>query len=130
MRRRASVAVLSALMASGAWGQEVSVYGTTMAQMWKAGTPGFEKATFTPLTQFLGIDATNLGTERLSLHLFGWGRTDLADQSVPGGKSAGDLTYGYLQYRFAEANAEIKAAPPIVAQIKGCLLYTSPSPRD
>ena len=113
MRRRASVAVLSALMASGAWGQEVSVYGTTMAQMWKAETPGFEKATFTPLTQFLGIDATNLGTERLSLHLFGWGRADLGEQSaytgLDGSKAVGDLAYGYLQYRLPYANAEIKA---------------------
>ena len=81
MKQRTSVALLATLLSAGAWGQDVTVYGTTMAQMWKAETPGFEKATFNPLTQYLGIDASNLGTERLSLHLFGWGRADLGEQS-------------------------------------------------
>lgn len=113
MRQRTVVAALGLLVCAGASGQDVSVYGTTMAQMWKSETPGFGKETFTPATQFLGIDASNLYTERLSLHLFGWGRTDLQDGSsfngYNGSKSAGELTYGYLQYRLPYANAEIKA---------------------
>lgn len=109
MRRRTSVGLLSVLLSAGAWGQDVSVYGTTMAQMWKAETPGFDKATYAPATQYLGIDATNIVMDRLSLHLFGWGRADLADQSAYGGKTGGDLAYGYLEYRFPTANAEIKA---------------------
>lgn len=113
MKQRTSVALLATLLSAGAWGQDVTVYGTTMAQMWKAETPGFEKATFNPLTQYLGIDASNLGTERLSLHLFGWGRADLGEQSayygMNGGKTNGDLAFGYLQYRLPYANAEIKA---------------------
>lgn len=109
MRKQASVALLAVLMSAGAWSQDVSVYGTTMAQMWKSETAGFDKATFAPATQYLGIDATNLGTDRLSLHLFGWGRADLSDQSSIAGKSGGDLAFGYLQYRLPYANAEIKA---------------------
>jgi hypothetical protein len=107
-------------MSASAWGQEVSLYGTTMAQMWKEGTPGFDKATFTPATQYLGIDATKLGTENLSLHLFGWGRTDLSDvSSFDGKKTGGYLNYGYLQYRFDRANAEIKAGRFTVNQSTG-----------
>lgn len=113
MRLRGSVAVLGLLVSASGWSQDVSVYGATFAEMWKSETPGFDKATFAPATQFLGIDATNLYTERLSLHLFGWGRADLADQSaysgMNGGKTSGDLTYGYLRYRLPYANAEIKA---------------------
>ncbi len=113
MRQRTGVALLSLLVSASAWGQDVSVYGATMAEMWKSEVPGFDKATYTPATQYLGIDATNLYMDRLSLHLFGWGRADLADQSayngVSGGKTSGYLTYGYLQYRFPTANAEIKA---------------------
>jgi len=110
MRRPSYVALLATLMSASAWGQEVSLYGTTMAQMWKQETPGFDKATYTPATQYLGIDATKLGSERLSLHLFGWGRADLSDaSSLDGSKSGGYLNYGYLQYRFDQANAEIKA---------------------
>ncbi|WP_243322847.1 hypothetical protein [Geothrix sp. SG200] len=110
MKPRTQVVLLATLMSATAWGQEVSLYGTTMAQMWKQETPGFDKATFTPATQYLGIDATKLGMDNLSLHLFGWGRTDLRDASnFDGSKSGGYLNYGYLQYRFDQANAEIKA---------------------
>ncbi|HEY3399079.1 MAG TPA: hypothetical protein VGK03_00475 [Geothrix sp.] len=110
MKPRTQVVLLATLMSATAWGQEVSLYGTTMAQMWKQETPGFDKSTFTPATQYLGIDATKLGTDNLSLHLFGWGRTDLSDPSTfDGSKSGGYLNYGYLRYRFDQANAEIKA---------------------
>ncbi|MCM2250018.1 MAG: hypothetical protein NDI58_05570 [Geothrix sp.] len=110
MKPRTQVVLLATLMSATAWGQEVSLYGTTMAQMWKQETPGFDKSTYTPATQYLGIDATKLGTDKLSLHLFGWGRTDLSDPStLDGSKSGGYLSFGYLQYRFDQANAEIKA---------------------
>ena len=110
MKRHTYVALLATLMSATAWGQEVSLYGTTMAQMWKSETPGFDKATYTPATQYLGIDATKLGSDQLSLHLFGWGKTDLSEASnFDGTKSGGYLNYGYLQYRFNQANAEIKA---------------------
>jgi hypothetical protein len=107
-------------MSATAWGQEVSLYGTTMAQMWKEGTPGFDKATYTPATQYLGIDATKLGSDHLSLHLFGWGRTDLSESTnFDGSKTAGYLNYGYLRYRFDQANAEIKAGRFTVSQSTG-----------
>ena len=120
MKRHTYVALLATLMSASAWGQEVSLYGTTMAQMWKQEPRGFDKATFTPATQYLGIDATSLGSDKLSLHLFGWGRTDLSDASqFDGSKSGGYLNYGYLQYRFGQANAEIKAGRITVNQSTG-----------
>ena len=120
MRRHGTVALLASLVAGSAFGQEVSLYGTTMAQMWKSEVAGFDKATYTPATQYLGIDATKLGTENLSLHLFGWGRTDLSDATnFDGTKSSGYLNYGYLQYRFNQANAEIKAGRFTVNQSTG-----------
>ena len=122
MKRHTQVAVLATLMSATAWGQEVSLYGTTMAQMWKQETPGFNKATatYTPATQFLGIDATSLGSSNLSLHLAGWGKTDLSDaSSYDGTKSAGYLNTGYLQYQFAQANADIKAGRFTINQTTG-----------
>ena len=120
MKRSSYVALLATLMTASAWGQEVSLYGTTMAQMWKEATPGFSKATFTPATQYLGIDATKLGSDNLSLHLFGWGQKDLGDATGPDGtKSGGYLNYGYLQYRFNQANAEIRAGRFTVNQSTG-----------
>lgn len=116
MKRCIHVALLATLVSAAGWAQEVNVYSTTMAQVWKQETPGFDKATYTPATQFLGIDATKLGSDALSLHLYGWGRADFADQSSPNGKSGGYLTYGYLQYQFPQANAEIKAGRFMVTQ--------------
>jgi hypothetical protein len=98
------------LLVSGmSWAQEVNVYSTTFAQYYKQDVPGLDRSTYTPLTQFLGIDATKLGMENLSLHLFGWGNFDLADQSRLDGKAVGSLSYGYLRYRFEQANGELQA---------------------
>lgn len=119
MKRHNLVALLATLMSATAWGQEVSLYGTTMAQMWKSEV-GLDKATYTPATQYLGIDANKLGSDNLSLHLFGWGRTDLSDSSnLDGSKTSGYLNFGYLQYRFNQANAEIKAGRFTVSQGTG-----------
>lgn len=106
---RANAVLLAAITSASAWGQDVNVYGTTLFQLWKQDTPGFNTSTFDPATQFLGVDVTNLGTDTLSLHLYGWGRTDLADQSRTEKKSGGELTYGYLKYRAPEGNLEAQA---------------------
>ena len=109
MKRCIHVAALATLVSAAGWSQEVNVYSTTMAQLWKQETPGFEKYTYSPVTEYLGIDVTKMGSDALSLHLYGWGMADLSDQSSPNGKSGGYLTYGYLQYQFPQANAEVKA---------------------
>lgn len=114
-------AVLMAVLAAGMAGaQDIQVQSTTVAQLWKLDTPGMDTRTYAPAVQFLGIDATELGYQGFSLHLFGWGRGDLADASLFGGKKGdGDLTYGYLRYRFAKANAEIKVGRFAVYQTGG-----------
>ena len=120
MKRHAPVALLATLMSTAAWGQEFSLFGTTMAQMWKQEVPGFEKASLTATTQYLGVDATKLGTEKLSLHFFGWGQNL---SGLPKGydeeASSGYLSYGYFQYRFDRANAEIKAGRFTAVQATG-----------
>ena len=119
MKRHTPVALLATLISAAAWGQDVTVFGTTMAEMWKSDVPG-AKAAYTPATQFLGIDATKLGSDALSLHLFGWGRTDLEDfSSWDGQRDHSALSYGYLQYQFSQANAEIKAGRFTVNQSTG-----------
>lgn len=115
MKLRSSAVVL-ALAAGIVQAQDVSVYSTTIAQVWKSELPGFDKSTYAPATQFLGIDANRIGSDALSLHIFGWGRADLADQSTPESKTSGYLSTGYLQYRFPTANAEIKAGRITVNQ--------------
>jgi hypothetical protein len=62
-----------------------------------------------PATQFLGIEATKLGDGNLSLHISGWGRADLGDNSYNDDKTDGSLTYGYLLYRINKDAADIRA---------------------
>lgn len=102
------VVLLASTVASVGSAAEVEAYGTTLARYWNQSYPDLSKNRYVPLTQFVGIDATGLGDTPWSLHLFGWGKTDLADQSSPGGKGEGDLTFGYLQYRAPKANAEVQ----------------------
>jgi hypothetical protein len=110
MRLRTQALLLAALAAVPGWSQDFSLTSTTFAQVWKEDIPGFEKRNFVPFTQFLAIDATNLYRDEFSLHLFGWGRADLQDASLPEEKkNSGDLAYGYVTYRFKEGNAEVKA---------------------
>jgi len=102
------VLVTSALVPMTAPAAEVEAYGTTVARYWNQDYPNLSKNRYVPLTQFVGIDARGLGDTGWSLHLFGWGKSDFADQSSLGGKSEGDLTYGYLQYHAPKSNGEVK----------------------
>lgn len=70
---------------------------------------GPDKQNMIPVTQFLGLDVTKMADGNLSLHLYGWGRADLADNSYNDSMSSGDLTYGYLQYRPKSVDADIRA---------------------
>lgn len=97
--------VIASLIPSLACAADPGVGGTTLFRFEQRSFPGFDKQTVVPATQFLGAD---LGGN-LSFHLYGWGRVDLADRSTSGGDTAGDLTYGYLSYRFPTANGAIKA---------------------
>jgi len=110
MRHSIHLALFATLVAGTGWSQDVAVSTTSIAQTWKQDTPGMSKGTFTPVTEFVGVDVAKIsGQEALSFHMYGWGFADLADQSSLYGKHTGDLTYGYLQYNFTQANAELKA---------------------
>jgi hypothetical protein len=119
MKHRTGLVLLATLASAGAWGQDVGAFSTTMLQYAKQDTPGFAKTTLAPLTEFLGVDATRLGSDALSLHLYGWGAKDLADQSLPRSKADGDLSYAYLEYRFKQANAQLKAGRFAASQSTG-----------
>ncbi|MCM0082550.1 hypothetical protein L4X63_13200 [Geomonas sp. Red32] len=90
-----------------------SVDSTTILRIEEDNHAGFQSKTLAPLTEFLGLDADQLGDGRLSVHLYGWGRVSLADRYDPvdGGDSSvgGALNYGFLQYRFDHANARARA---------------------
>ncbi|HIJ95242.1 MAG TPA: hypothetical protein HPP94_05820 [Desulfuromonadales bacterium] len=88
---------------------EISVDASTLFGIGQRDVSGGKKESLLPATQFLGLDVDRLADGNLSLHTYGWGRADLADKSYNGKNEDGSLTYGYLQYRFKQANANIRA---------------------
>ena len=88
---------------------DITVESTTLVRFSQVDPKGGDKEDVRPATQFLGLDATKLADGNLSLHLHGWGRADLGDTSYGDSTSAGDLSYGYLRYRFNKADADIRA---------------------
>ncbi len=88
---------------------EISVDATSIVRIEQRADPGFNKQNIAPATQFLGLDANKLADGNLSLHVYGWGRADIEDKSYNDDQLAGSLTYGYLQYRFKVANADMRA---------------------
>lgn len=102
-------AVSFASASSGVLAAEVTVDSSTILGISRQDVSGASKENLLPATQFLGISADKLADGNFSLHLYGWGRADLADKSFNNEKSSGSLTYGYLQYRFSQAGANIRA---------------------
>ncbi|HEY6839332.1 MAG TPA: hypothetical protein VI389_11355 [Geobacteraceae bacterium] len=108
-RLTARLALVLLIFPATASAVEVGTYGTTIVRFEERSAPGFAKERLVPATQFLGIDTYRLGDDNLSLHLYGWGRVDLADRSTAEKDTDADLSYGYLDYRFPKANGAIRA---------------------
>jgi len=100
---------LALLIPSTLIAAEVSVDSDTIVRIEQRDVTGGSSEDLMPATQFLGLDAKKLWDGNLSLHLYGWGRADLADESYNNHKTAGNLTYGYLLYRFDKDAADIRA---------------------
>ena len=106
--RLLSAASLLAL-SSAAFAADTALDATTIFRIEQREVSGSGKQDIMPATQFLGLDVDKLADGNLSLHLYGWGRADLGDKSYNNESIDGSLTYGYLQYRFKEANADVRA---------------------
>ncbi len=102
-------AVLLTAISSVVLADEVTVDSSTLFGIARRDVSGASKETLLPATQFLGLTADKLAGGNLSLHLYGWGRADLADKSYNNDKNTGSLTYAYIQYRFNQANANFRA---------------------
>jgi len=103
-----SVASLLALPCA-VYGADFSVDSTSMLRFERRDVSGGTRQDIFPATQFLGLDADKLADGNLSAHIYGWGRADLGDRSFNNDRYNGSITYGYLRYRFKEANADIRA---------------------
>jgi hypothetical protein len=125
MKHRTRLALLVTLVTGTAMAQDVTFSSNSFVQAWSPKTPGISQSTAFPVTEYVGVDVAKLdGKDALSLHVYGWGMADLGEQTYIGGKNTGNLTYGYLQYDFKQANAQVKAGRFTVNQGLG------PAPLD
>src|SRR5512138_717630 len=93
----ATLALLVPLAPATGMAYELSTGGTTIMRLEQRDLAG-TKQNIMPLTQFLQVDASKLGYDRLSFHLSGWGRADLGDESTNSGKVNGNLDAAYFRY--------------------------------
>ena len=94
--------------ANPATAAETTIDAATIIRFEQRDVSGSSKQSLMPVTQFMGLDLDKLADGNLSLHFYGWGRVDLRDKSFNDDHTDGSLTYGYLQYRFKEANADLR----------------------
>src|SRR4051812_42929301 len=94
---------------------ETNISSTTMLGFNERSVPGFPDEFRAPLNQFLTINAAD-SDQKLSFSLYGWGRLQLEDPSKSGD---GDLTTGFINYRFSKSNANIRAGRFYEFQITG-----------
>ena len=96
-------------LSSPLFAAEVQTDTTAVIRFENRDVTGGDRQSLVPATVLLGLDAAKLADGNLSLHLSGWGRYDLGDNSYNKDSAGGYLTYGYLRYRFNAANADIRA---------------------
>ncbi len=77
---------------------EVQFKSDTIFRLFERDTLNREDAVVLPGYQYLQIDAGELDDYGLSLHLYGWGRADFADNDYYDDQTSGELLYGYLEY--------------------------------
>jgi hypothetical protein len=98
---------LPALLAGHAAAADLTVSSKTYGLLYERELAGGQKDRYAPLYEYLSADAANLGGKPLSLHFYGWGRVDLADDSGSGSTS-GEVGSLYFEYLHPEGNAQAK----------------------
>lgn len=77
---------------------DLDVRSETLARALERDTTKGEDRLVLPLYEYLSIDYQDLENGGLSVHLYGWGRKDLAESDLFEEDPDGELLYGYLQY--------------------------------
>ena len=91
--------LLVGLTPAHSFGAETRIQSDTIFRVFERDTATEEDAAVLPIYEYLHFDTGELEDYGVSLHLYGWGRTDLADSGYFEDQTSGDLLFGYLEYR-------------------------------
>ncbi|MDF1526936.1 MAG: hypothetical protein RRA15_12260 [bacterium] len=95
--------LLVGLLPAHSVGAATRIESDTIFRVLERDTAAEEDATVLPVYEYLQIDTGELDDYGVSFHLYGWGRADLADSEYFEDPAAGEVLYGYVEYR-ADAN--------------------------
>jgi len=87
---------------------EVNFESETILRIFERDTIQKQDAQVLPVYEYLHGNVGN-SEDVVSFHLSGWGRVDLADEGYFKDASDGELMYGYLEYRPAGYNINLRA---------------------
>ncbi|MDF1554418.1 MAG: hypothetical protein P1P84_15210 [Deferrisomatales bacterium] len=103
---RAPVLFLTALLPAvlPAQAMDVEVRSETILRFFDRDTAAGGDQKVVPVYEYVQLAAGELEGKGLSLHAYGWGRADLADNEYFDEQAQGEFLYGYIQYTHEEAN--------------------------
>ncbi|SNB46169.1 hypothetical protein [Geobacter sp. DSM 9736] len=102
-------AIMLVLLPFDLFAADIGVDAMSLFRLEERNAPAVDSRRIAPATQYFTVNLGKLADGNLSLHIHGWGRIDLADQSRNGGNTDGNVTYGYLSYRLPQGDGQLKA---------------------
>ncbi|HKL26712.1 MAG TPA: hypothetical protein VJ910_10845 [Desulfuromonadales bacterium] len=84
------------------FGAEIRFQSNTLFRLFERDTVKEANSSILPGYEYLQIDAGELDDYGISFHAYGWGRLDFTDNDYFDDRTAGELLYGYLEYRRQE----------------------------
>jgi hypothetical protein len=97
--------LLLGVMPATAFGTEVHFQSDTIIQSFEStlkgvdGSVNKDSVNVLPVYEYLRLDAGQLTDYGISYHMYGWGRADLDNNGYFGDQTAGELLYGYVEYK-------------------------------
>lgn len=83
---------------------ELNIKSDTLFRTFQRDTKTDKDASVIPLYEYLQIDLDSPNEPGLALHLYGWGRWDMADNNYYKDATDGELLYGYMEYKGEQAH--------------------------
>ena len=104
----ATVTLLSLPGPVSAKAAPLEIQSSTIFRLLQRDTLTDKDETIAPVYEYLQADFAQDKNKGLSLHLYGWGRTDLAGSDFYRDDSTAELLYGYLEYALPASNLNLR----------------------
>jgi len=103
-----ALVLLLGLLPANPSSAQTQIQSDTIFRIFERDTAKGNDESVFPGYEYLRLDTGELEDYGLSFHIYGWGRSDLADSGYYEDQTAGELLYGYLEYRKAPNRRSIR----------------------